>query len=739
MRLQDIHNISIKWKLIIPFLFLALLGTFFLIFLSIRFQERTFLSQEKEHLECLQKSFSNKISESSSLALTLAKEASLNTCLRKALAKSDLRMLKTLCAQSHHVIRGCLKSLGWKFILLDANGKLVKLPNGEKLRISENILNKWTSRRRSLSGIALINNSLLIWGAAQVFHENRRVGSIFVIIPVDKNFLMSFTSIFKVHYTIFTYDEKSKLPVILASTQPYKTFKNKIYDNFDESQLPYFHLSPRGPGHQAMLITSIKDFKGHRAAFLEIAADRTHSLQLLSEYKKNMVIVGTAGFLLSLGIILWITIIFTRPIGKLVRLAQEITAGKRIKEIKLKHRDEIGILAESLNEMLMSLERSHRQIRDYAENLEKKVRDRTRALTISEEKYRTLVENVPLVVYRTDSAGSLTFINRYIEDLLGFPAEEIIKKKDFLLNRIVDEDRDLYLKHWKKCLENAEEFEIEYRMLDRYNQVLIVVDHAIPEVGKDGKVKSVDGIIVDVTERRKAQEKILQAEELKALREISARLAHEIRNPLTVAGGFARQLLKNTPEEDPAHKKLEIITTEIERLENILRTTLEYIKPRVLIFKKTDLNALISPILGSYKERFRKVGINIEIDLDPSIPYLNLDPELFNQIVKNILDLIITILPGGSVLRILTYLENNYVILAFRIEDAEIKMEKFEPLVSPFSPTLEKGLPLSLPLTKIIIEKHNGLLKIEKLAKKRYSITISLPISRDISKTENED
>ncbi len=729
MKLSDIHNISIKWKLLIPFLFLALLGTFSLIFLSIRFQEKTFLSQEKNHLECLQKTFLSKVSENSFLALTLAKEISSDDCVGRALARKDLSKLKLICNRSHRSIKNYFKSLGWYILLLNNSGKVIESFARRDRGLPDDFA-KILPEIKSESSLVLVDRKVLICSAVGIYYDKHQVGNVVIVIPINRRFLQNFASVFGVQVTIVTFDKKRGTFEILATSKPHRTINPEIYRNLDQSRLPYFSVSPPGLSNTAVFIASLKDHNTNIPALLEITADRSESLMLLAEYKKNMILVGVAGFLLSLGIIFWITIIFTRPIGKLVEAAQEIASGRAIKEIKLKYRDEIGILAESLNEMLKSLQESHCQIRDYAENLERKVRERTRALTQSEEKYRTLVENVPLVVYRTDSSGALTFVNRYVENLLGFPVAEVLSKKDFLLSRIVDEDREVYLKHWERCLKEGKEFEIEYRMLDSDNQLVYVVDHAIPESGSDGKVTSVDGIIVDVTDRRKAQEKRLQAEELKALREISSRLAHEIRNPLMVAGGFARQLLKSVPPDDPAHKKLEIISTEIQRLENILKTTLEYIKPRVLKFEETDLNRLIEPVVENYTKWFNESGVTVKTSLDPSIPALKLDPSLFAQVIRNILDLFVQLLPEGAQLAIETYCENNYVILAMRLEGAELKLEKFDPLLSPFSSAVEKGLPVGLPLTKIIIEKHNGLLKIEKLGKHTYSLTISIPIPK---------
>lgn len=731
MRLSDIHNISIKWKLIIPFLFLAFLGTSSLIFVSIRFQRRVFHAQEKLQLHCFYQNFLNGIQEKQHLALTFANEVSANPLLQESLAQKKINTLRRFCDQSHQIMKGCLQSFGWNFHLMDKTGK--ELPVRDHHDSSSYFLHQWFKNQEHKSGLAVARKRIFMWGAVPVFYNNHIVGATAITIPLDKQFLDQRTSLFHVNYSLL-------IPVsasigahflILASTkEKYAINNDQVYSQIFKATKAQTLFTDKGKNRRAVLITPLKDANGKPIALLEISADRGSSLQLFSEYKRDMLIVGLTGFLLSLAIIFWITAIFTKPIGDLVMAAQEITSGKHIKSIKPLYADEIGVLANSLNDMLQSLEESHRQIQDYALNLEKKVQERAKALKDSEEKYRTLVENVPLVVYRTDMNGEITFINQYIKSLLGFSPDEIIHKKDFFHNRIIPEDRERIINTWDECLKEGKKFEMEYRVMDRNNQLVYVLDQGIPFIDSEGIIRRVDGILIDITDSKKLQDKILQSEELQALKEISSRLAHEIRNPLTIAGGFTRQLLKTFPTKDPRRKKLAIIASEIEKLENILRITLTYIKPRSLNFRKTNLNKLLEPLLFEYQKHFSRLDSSLEIDLNPQIPPLNLDAELFYQVVKNIFDLILSFIPSGTKCSVLSYSENSFAVLSISLEESELQKEKLDTLLHPFTSHIERGEPLSLPLAKIIIQKHNGLLKINQLSENQVQITISIPINQ---------
>ena len=218
------------------------------------------------------------------------------------------------------------------------------------------------------------------------------------------------------------------------------------------------------------------------------------------------------------------------------------------------------------------------------------VRERTAELIASEEKFRTLVENVPLVVYRLRPEGEILFVNQFVEDLFGYTPVEILSNPDLWSETLYDKDRPRVAAQREKIYQGGQELITEYRVKHKHGHLVDVIDHAIPLRTPEGVISVVDGIIMDITWMVRLHEQLVRAEGLKTISEVSSRLAHEIRNPLVSAGGFARRLLSSMSPDDPNRTKVEIIVKEVARLEAILRMILNYLQPLELNLSPTDLN-----------------------------------------------------------------------------------------------------------------------------------------------------
>ena len=210
------------------------------------------------------------------------------------------------------------------------------------------------------------------------------------------------------------------------------------------------------------------------------------------------------------------------------------------------------------------------------------------------------------MVYRTGPAGELLFINQFVEELLGYGPVEILNDPGLWSDAIYDEDRGKVGELRRKARLEGQELMVEYRIMHKDNYLVHVVDHAIPFPSTDGRTSSVDGIIMDVTGRVKLQEKLIRSEGIKTIGEVSARLAHEIRNPLVSAGGFARRLLASIGPDDPNRPQVEIIIKEVGRLEGILRMILNYIQPIDLEISPTDPNHLVEMALRGNRSGYQE-------------------------------------------------------------------------------------------------------------------------------------
>ena len=355
------------------------------------------------------------------------------------------------------------------------------------------------------------------------------------------------------------------------------------------------------------------------------------------------------------------------------------------------------------------------------------VQERTADLIESEEKYRTLVENVPLVVYRLGPGGNIIFVNQVVEELFGYQPDEILHHPDLWKTKVYPEDRPKVEELRSRIFKEGNESVLEYRVKHKTGHIVYVMDHAIPLKADHDLIRSVDGIIMDVTSRVKLQEQLVRAEELKTISEVSARLAHEIRNPLVSAGGFARRILASMSPHDPNRAKVEIIVKEVARLETILRMILSYIQPIDLHLEHTNLNLLIVSALNEIKEMVREKNVSLDLHLMPGLPDISVDPVYMEQVLQTLVTNALYQMPAGETLVISSTIENKMLRLAIRHRVTHPSRDDVEHFFYPFPTTHAGHAIVDIPMAKILVEKHGGIINARITESDELVIHIDLP------------
>ncbi len=374
-------------------------------------------------------------------------------------------------------------------------------------------------------------------------------------------------------------------------------------------------------------------------------------------------------------------------------------------------------------------------ISDY-KRAEALVRQRTADLIESEEKYRTLVENVPLVVYRMGPAGEVLFVNQFVEELFGYGPEEILRNPTLWTESLYDEDRGRVRELRRKSTAQGKEFITEYRVRHKNGHMVYVIDQAIPFYAPAGLVSSMDGIIMDVTGRVKLQEDIVRTEGLKTISEVSERLAHEIRNPLVSAGGFARRLLSSMGPDDPNRSKVEIIVKEVGRLELILRMILSYIQPVELHRAMEDLNGLIRSVVESMGVEIGERSARVDLDLDDGLPEAWVDPKQIQRVLENLIKAALSQMPVGSTLIVNTGRRNELFVVEMRYPVQHMAPDDVEHYFYPFTTFQKAHAIIDLPTSKILVEKHGGTIKASLERPGMLLIDLALPLRQGEAQEE---
>jgi len=737
VNLRSIQDISLKWKLLIPFLFLSFVGTTSLILLGLNNQKRLIESQEKKKLHDYYRAFSDQIEDRQRSALSLAYQVAQSPAVQEAFARRDRQALIDLLLPSYHILAEDFDVKQFHFHIKPATSflRLHRIQQyGEAMASFRHTINLVEYSGQGIAGLEWGVTGFGVRGVVPVYHQGEIIGTFEIGYAVEEAFLESLKRRYEMDLALLIPDHRGEHFSKLAASSPELPFlSEQIYSWVFQTQNKEVLISPGEAPGLALFIGPLLDFSEKSIGIVQISVDRAAAVAKLASNRNIMVAVMVAALILSSILIVWVTTVFLRPVNHIVRVAREIAAGRRDQKITLPLRDEIGILADSLNDMLESLNAARQEIQEYCITLEERVKARTQELVEEKEKYETLVENAPLVVYRIEPDGTTVYVNRVVEEILGYTPTEVIADREFWTRIAHPEDSQNVAKQLRGCLAEGKEFLLEYRGNHRDGREVFLLNHAMPLTDREGRVQAVDGIIVDVSERKRLQEQIIQTEELKTLSNVSARLAHEIRNPLTSAGGFARRLLQEMDEDNSQRKKVEIIVHEVRRLEQILKMILSYIRPVPLEFSEVDLNALIKEAISKSAEKFDSRGIEVELELDERLPFILADRTQLSRALERILRQACKHMAERSRLKVATA-RNGKAVVRLSYPGIHLAGDDMEHFFYPFVADELGEADLELPMTKVVIHKHGGIINIFRDDVGQIMITITFALLGQMGK-----
>ena len=737
MQLHRLHDISLRWKLLIPFLFLAAMGAMALFLVSYRFQAQLIHLNEEKRLMGKYHYFLDALDLKKEQVLSLASLHAENPAVGAALATGDRKALLDICEPGFRALKENHGIEQLHFHTPPATSFLrVHLPNryGDDLQAYRQTVIEAVRTGRKVGGLERGETGFSLRGVVPVWYQGKLVGTVEVGWAFDVTFLEHFKNSLEAEVSLYVPGQPLESgPTVFASTSSHHTLSLVLFNQVFNTEEPELHTANWNGRDVAVIVGPVHDFSFRTAAVVEISVDRSRTLALLKEFRAVAIIVGLVGLILSTSFVWLISIVFTKRIAKVVQASEDIAAGHRDTRIEVRSADEIGTMARSINEMLGSLEESRQKVKEYAENLESMVEERTRALVESEQNYRTLVEHVPLIVYCVMADGTAIFLNRFVEEIIGVPPKELTGHHESWADYIHPHDRKRVITSFEASLRQGKEFYSEYRMIHKNGQTVYVLDHAVPVFDTDNALVRMDGIILDVTVRKELQEKIVQAEELETLSEVSARLAHEIRNPLTSIGGVTRRLVKSFEPNDPRRKKGALIVEEVGKLEKILQMMTAYIEPKFISLRPCDLNEVVENAIRTIKTRHKNGGFSVTSRLDTALGKIKLDSGLFEKVLVSLMENAFYRMKQQGQLEIVTEKNEKYAIVALSyqmpfISDDDIDHFFYPFIVDyPFSAEVSEKHVMDVPICKVLIHKHGGIINVTKEKDNLVKITISLP------------
>ncbi|OEZ98610.1 MHYT domain-containing protein [Duganella phyllosphaerae] len=285
------------------------------------------------------------------------------------------------------------------------------------------------------------------------------------------------------------------------------------------------------------------------------------------------------------------------------------------------------------------------------------------ALRANEQQFRSLIRNIPGISFRSSMGYDAppVFVSDGMERLAGFPASDFVgpQRTRTLGSLVLPEDRDYVEAEISRSVERLSAYQVEYRIRHADGSIRSMWEHgAVTRDESNPDLVWIDGVILDITERRQMEEELRQAKETAeqaaaARASFLANMSHEIRTPMNAILGFTDVLLDT--ELDPAQRRhLGTVRKEGRSLLRLLNEVLDTAKlDKGAVELEPDdysLLGLIDELASTFGGNARAKGLTIDIEYDPSLPaWLHGDELRMRQILGNLLDNAIKFTSAGKI------------------------------------------------------------------------------------------
>ncbi|HEX5220385.1 MAG TPA: MASE1 domain-containing protein [Verrucomicrobiae bacterium] len=357
------------------------------------------------------------------------------------------------------------------------------------------------------------------------------------------------------------------------------------------------------------------------------------------------------------------------------------------------------------------------------------------ALRSSEEKFRSLVSNIPDVVWTATSAGQITYLSDNLINVLGYSSQEVLRSSsDFLLERIHPNDLPDVEQAFVRLFESGQRLDIEFRFRRKDGEWIWLHNRASVS-RRSGGVCCAEGILSDITKRKQDEQSLQHTKEVaeaanRAKSQFLATMSHELRTPLNAIIGFSEILSDQTfgSLNDRQFKYSSNILNSGRHLLQLINDILDLSKVEAGRLELARTNFSLGKILQDVQTIVRtlanKKNIQLQVKLANNLPAIHADEPKFKQIMFNLLSNAIKFTPdggrvtvegaversasGGAELRV-TVRDTGIGILP---KDHERIFAEFEQVDSSYG-RQQQGTGLGLALTKRLIELHGGRIWVE--------------------------
>lgn len=323
--------------------------------------------------------------------------------------------------------------------------------------------------------------------------------------------------------------------------------------------------------------------------------------------------------------------------------------------------------------------------------------------------------------------------NRGAEQVLGFTRQEALGQDlKIIIPPPFKEEHRQYVRRYAATRE-ARVIGKHVRLTAQHRdgrEFPMSISFSVAEIGGD---LYFTGIIRDITEYKEMEDRLLHSERLAAVGNTVTHIAHEIKNPLLIIGGFARQLLKAETLDDKARQKLSIIAEEVSHLEGMVAEMRDFVRRPGAQKRPGKVQVLLQDVLQLFQDAFKEHHIQVRQVEEDRLPALSFDPQQLRQVLINLFKNAMEAMPQGGEITLTTRIRGGQAEISVRDTGEGMSPEVVGTIFQPYFTTKEKGTGLGLAICQSIVQEHGGCMLADSTPGQGSTFTIQIPLEEEAS------
>lgn len=353
------------------------------------------------------------------------------------------------------------------------------------------------------------------------------------------------------------------------------------------------------------------------------------------------------------------------------------------------------------------------------------------AIKASEERYRLLVENLPVVCWQADEHGTTHFISPVVTAIEGYTPEELYAGGEALwLERVHPDDRQMVFTAFASLMEHGTAYDVQYRIKHKDGHWVWLHDSAYATMLQNG-LHIAQGVYSDITARKQAEEErdeleiqLRQAQKMEAIGHLAGGIAHDFNNLLTPIMGYTEMAFATVEAGTPLASRLNGIMAAANKAKDLTQQLLGFGRCQTVTTETIDLNEVITSFNSILRRTIRE-NITIDLLLDPQGAFIKAERSRIEQIILNltvnaqdafenqgriVIETCKVFMDGEAARLHPGMAPGEYVLLSFRDNGCGMGSDVMNHIFEPFFTTKQVGHGTGLGLATVygVVKQHGA-------------------------------